>query len=171
MKVVLFAPGERPSEVGPDLTWVGGDPTKESELAKVRLSHASSVIVVGSRQVPPQQADATTILTVFTIRSWMARQPSTGERKAPLHVVAEILDSENVVHARTAGADEVIESQRLGFSMLSHTVRYPGVGDVTSEVVASGAASFYVGDMPDGLPSPITFGGLSRRIREEPGPW
>jgi len=145
---------------------VRGDPTKESELPKVRLTHAASVIVVGSRVVPPQQADATTILTVFTIRARMAQQSRAGERERPLHIVAEILDSENVMHARTAGADEVIESQRLGFSMLSHTVRYPGVGDLTSRVVASGAASFYVGKLPDELSPPLTFAELSRHVRE-----
>lgn len=166
-RVVLFADHERPREVPPEFLWVQGDPTKESELGKVRLTHAASAIVVGSRNVHPQQADATTILTVFTIRSFLARQRRTSERERPLHVVAEILDTENVVHARTAGADEVIESQRLGFSMLSHTVRYPGVGDVTSQVVASGAASFYVGRLPDELALPTTFGELAAFLRRD----
>jgi voltage-gated potassium channel len=164
-RVVLFADHDRPREVPPELMWVRGDPTKESELPKVRFTHAASVIVVGSRHVPPQQADATTILTVFTIRAHMA-QHAAGARERPLHIVAEILDSENVMHARAAGADEVIESQRLGFSMLSHTVRYPGVGDLTSQVVASGAASFYVGKLPPELTPPLTFAELSKHVRE-----
>lgn len=163
-RVVLFADHDRPREVSPEFMWVRGDPTKESELPKVRLTHAASAIVVGSRHVPPQQADATTILTVFTIRAHLAQAAASRER--PLHIVAEILDSENVMHAQAAGADEVIESQRLGFAMLSHTVRYPGVGDLTSRVVASGAASFYVGKIPDALSPPVTFGELSRHVRE-----
>jgi len=165
-KVVLFSQEPRPGEVPPDLMWVQGDPTKQSELGKVRMSHARSAIVVGSRVVTPQLADAATILTVFTIRAYLDHQEETASRERPLHIVAEILDSENVEHARTAGADEVIESQRLGFAMLTHTVAYPGVGDLTSQIVASGAASFYVGLLPEGLPLPLTFGELTRAVKE-----
>jgi len=164
-RVVLFNEAERPPEVPADFLWVQGEPTKESELAKVRLTHARAVIVVGSRAVSPQHADATTILTIFTIRAYLSRQQETEDRKQPLHIVAEILDTENVAHARAAGADEVIESQRLGFAMLSHTVRYPGVGDLTSQVVASGAASFYVGKQPPGLGEGLTFAELSDAVR------
>lgn len=164
-RVVLFNTAERPQEVPVEFSWVRGEPTKESELPKVRLTHARAVIVVGSRAVSPQHADATTILTVFTIRAYLAGQPETADRKVPLHIVAEILDTENVSHARAAGADEVIESQRLGFSMLSHTVRYPGVGDLTSQVVSSGAASFYVGKQPAGMGGELTFAELSAGVR------
>ncbi len=164
-QIVLFARGDRPPEVPHDFLWVSGEPTKESELEKVRITHASSVIVVGSRSVSPQHADATTILTVFTIRSFLEKQAAAAARRVPLHIVAEILDTENVAHARAAGADEVIESARLGFSMLAHTVRYPGVGDLMSQVVASGAASFYVGAQPPGLGDDATFGELSRAVR------
>ena len=164
-KVVLFSRQPRPREVPPELMWVHGDPTKQSELGKVRMTHARSAIVVGSRTVTPQLADAATILTVFTIRAHLELQKEAATRERPLHIVAEILDSENVGHARTAGADEVIESQRLGFAMLTHTVAYPGVGDLTSQIVASGAASFYVGAQPDGLPIPLTFGELARAVK------
>ena len=164
-QVVLFAQEERSAEVPHDFLWVRGEPTKESELEKVRITHASSVIVVGSRSVSPQHADATTILTVFTIRSFLEKQPANAARRAPVHIVAEILDTENVAHARAAGADEVIESARLGFSMLAHTVRYPGVGDLMSEVAASGASSFYVGAQPAGISEGATFGTLSEAVR------
>lgn len=46
--------------------------------------------------------------------------------RLPLYVVAEILDTENVAHAISAGADEVIETTRLGFSLLAHAVAEPG---------------------------------------------
>lgn len=165
-KVVLFADHDRPRDVPPEFLWVRGDPTKESELDKVRLTHASSAILVGARSKPPQQADAVTILTLFTMRSYLAAHPATESRERPLHIVAEILDSENVAHARSAGANEVIESQRLGFAILSHTVRYPGVGDLTSQVVASGAASFYVGELPDDVDGELTFGELASLLQE-----
>jgi hypothetical protein len=70
---VFFDDRERPRDLPPDFLWVEGDPTKESELDKVRLTHAAAVIVSGARDISPQAADAATILTVFTIRAYMNR--------------------------------------------------------------------------------------------------
>ncbi len=140
-RVVLFGPYERPRELEPEFMWVQGDPTKESELDKARITHASTVIVTGSRRVKPQQADAATILTVFTIRSALSKDPATKNRKKPLRIIAEILDSENVQHARAAGSDEVVETRRVGYSLLAHTVVYPGVADATSRMVFGGNQS------------------------------
>lgn len=151
VRVVLFDKHERPRDLPPEFLWVHGDPTKQSELDKVRLSHASAVIVTGERTARPQEADATTILTVFTLRSLMAaRKDEVQHRRAPLYIVAEILDSENVDHARTAGADEVVETRRLGSSLLAHATRFHGAADVMSDVLLAGHHNIYVGQIPQG---------------------
>ena len=124
--LILLSIGLFVVEVPHQFTWVSGDPTKESELDKVRLDHASAAIIVGSRDMIPQQADAITILTAFTIRRYLRQKDSHGHRVRPLYIVAEVLDAENVDHARTAGADEVIETNRLGFSLLAHAIVMPG---------------------------------------------
>ncbi len=167
-RVVLFAPSERPAGIPPEILWVTGDPSKESELAKVRMSYARGVVVIGSRATTPQMADANTLLTTFTIRSYMAKQESTKDRHMPLQIVVEILDSENITHARSAGADEIIESRRLGFVMLSHTLAFPGVGTVTSEVIAAGGNNFYVGWVPKELIGK-TYGEVSAALRKRHG--
>jgi len=167
-KVVLFADRERPPDVPASFLWVQGDPTKESELDKVRLSHAKAMIIVGSREVSPQLADANSILTIFTARAYLARQERIHQRTRPLHLVAEILDSENVAHARAAGADEVIESRRLGFAMLSHTVRYPGAADAAATMVSAGDQNLYVGHAPDEVDAK-TFGAVAAAVREIAG--
>ena len=101
---------ERPRELPPSFLWVQGDPTKESELDKVRLTHAEAVIISGARDMSPQSADARTILITFTIRSYLkAKFKEVRKRRSPVYVVAEVLDSENVDHAAAAGADEVID--------------------------------------------------------------
>ncbi|MBW2735519.1 MAG: ion transporter [Deltaproteobacteria bacterium] len=109
-EVLIFAQGERPKDLPPDFGWISGDPSRESELAKAKIAEADSTIIVGSRSCEPQQADATTILVLFTLRAFMAAHPDTPRRKKPLYIVAEILDSENVAHAYAAGADEVAAS-------------------------------------------------------------
>jgi voltage-gated potassium channel Kch len=168
-RVVLFGPYERPRELPPEFMWVQGDPTKESELDKARVACASTVIVTGSRRVKPQQADATSILTVFTIRSALAKTPATKNRKKPVRIIAEVLDSENVQHARAAGSDEVIETRRVGYSLLAHTVVYPGVADATSRLVFGGHQNLYVGLLPEGTEAPKTFDQLSREVRASTG--
>lgn len=168
-RIVLFGPYERPRGLPPEFMWVQGDPTKESELDKARITHASTVIVTGSRRVVPQQADATTILTVFTIRSALKKSAAAAKRKKPIRIITEVLDSENVQHARAAGSDEVIETRRVGYSLLAHAVVYPGVADATSRMVFDGHQNLYVGSLPEYIDSPRTFDELSAEIRATSG--
>ncbi len=155
--VVVFADMERPRQLPSEFQWVRGDPTKESELAKIRISKAAGAIVVGSRQKAPQEADATTILTLFTIRAYMQKQADVRRRRRPLTVVAEILDAENVEHARTAGATEVIETHRLGFALLAHSLAVPGSATILSNVAAAGHHNVYIGQLPRGMDLPASF--------------
>lgn len=169
VELVVFAEGERPTDLPPRFAWVSGDPTRETQLPKVRMSHASAVIVVGSRTETPQNADAGTLLTLFTIRRFLRAHDRTEHRKRPLYIAAEILDDENVEHARTAGADEVIETRRLGFSLLAHAVTQPGTGTIMSAVAAAGASSLYVGAVPAGVSTPSTFAEVSAVVRRSHG--
>ncbi len=164
-RLVVFAPGERPADLPNEFAWVAGDPTKESELGKVRMGYASVAIIVGSRAVSPAQADAITILTAFTIRSFMPKVDVADKRANPLYVIAEVLDSENVAHAHAAGCDEVIETTRMGFSLLAHATSMPGTAEVLSEVAAHGAQSLYVGEPEQGPWLEGTFGELVEHFK------
>jgi len=168
-KVVLFSDRERPADIPVEMAWVRGDPTKESELEKVRMSHASAVIVVGSRDVSPQQADARTILTVFTLRSYLSRSGIAQRRTQPVYVVTEILDAENVAHARSAGADEVIETTLLGFSLLVHSISEPGTATLLSRLAAPRAQSVFVGAPPADVALPSPFGTTAREVKRRSG--
>lgn len=150
-RIVVFDDFERPRELPANVLWVQGDPTKQSELDKVRLTHARAAVVAGLRGIPPQAADARAILTTFTIRRYLRQHPEmTKDRLKQLYVVTEILDAENVDHAKAAGADEVVETRRLGFSMIAHTVRYHRTADSMSRLLLSGSYNPYVGQIPEG---------------------
>ena len=165
-RVVVFADRERPARGVPNhFLWVQGDPTKQSELDKVRLTHANAVIIVGSRELSPQTADAATILTAFTIRAYLnEKSAEIRERHSPLYVVAEVLDSENVDHARSAGADEVMQTRHVAFSLVAHTVRFHGTADTMSKLLMSGSYNAYVGRIPDAPESAIVYGDLLRQM-------
>ena len=164
-RVVIIDGHERPRDLPPDFLWVQGDPTKGSELDKVRLTHAAAVIVSGERDTSPQIADARTILTIFTIRSFLRRQRQVRRRYRPLYVVVEILDSENVGHAKTAGADEVIETRRVGYSLLARAVTFHGTADTLGRVIVHGTHNLYVGRLPIKLDDASTYADLRREAR------
>ncbi len=168
--VVIFAPYPRPVELPPEFFWIQGDPTKESELQKVRLAFADAVIVVGSRETVPSQADARTILVTFTIRRYLRRHHELVDRRQrPLYVVAEILDAENVEHARTAGADEVIQTTRMGFSLLAHAVEAHGTATLVGELADVRGHSLFVGRWAANLPEPWTFETVARAMKAQHG--
>jgi Trk K+ transport system NAD-binding subunit len=81
-----------------------------------------------------------------------------------LYVVAEILDSENVDHARTAGANEVIETRRIGASMIAHAIAFHGTANTMSRVLLSGAHSVYIGSIPGEPSQPVNLGDLLVRM-------
>ncbi len=161
-EVVIFGPGERPEGVPASFRWVTGDPTKEIDLPKAALSSAEMVILLGNRRLNPQQADATTLLTAFTIRSAMTK--GTMKRRKPLYMVTEIMDDENVEHARSAGADEVVCSNQVGYALLAHAIAEPGTGDVMSTLVSAGDQSVFVGSNP--LGKMTHFGEVAAHVKQ-----
>ena len=165
IEILVFAPGERPVELPAQFVWVSGDPTRESELDKARLPFARVAIIIGDRDQSIQHADAQTLLTLFTLRSFLAKQRETHQRKHPLHVIAEILDPENRDHAAAAGADEVVETTRLGFDLIAHAALVPGSGNVMSSVAASESDSLYIEENPHAEAS--AFGELAQRVRQQ----
>jgi len=167
--MVLFGPGQRPASLPLPYFWIDGDPSKESELNKARIEYARAVVLVGSRRLAPQQADANTILVAFTVRRYLRNLGVTGRRARPLYIVAEILEPENVEHARAAGVDEVIESTRLGFSLVAHAVSEPGTGQIMSRVASAGEQNVYVGPIPPGTACPIPFEQMAHAVHERSG--
>jgi len=164
--VTILAEGERPGDLPPQFRWVSGDPTKESEMDKVRVQYAAAIIVVGHRSDKPQIADATTIMTVFTVRRFMDKNAPPHKRANRLYIVAEILEEENVDRARAAGADEVIETTRLGFSVLAHAISQPGTAHVMSGIAAPDQPSLFIGKVPEGLGA-SSFSDIATQLRAD----
>ncbi len=146
--VVVLAPRPRPRDAPDWVTWIEGDPTREADLALARVEEAAVAVLVGDRRKTPQEADGTTILTAFTLRSYLQATPVAAQRRRPLYVVAEVLDPENARHARAAGADEIIETTRLAFGLVAHAVAMPGAGEIMSQVATLGGLNVYLGRVP-----------------------
>lgn len=150
--ILLFAPIERPDMLGPDYIFVHGDFTKEDEYAKVRLNYAKTVLVVADTSegaIKSAARDASTVLTVFTIRRLEGN--FDVKRTSPLHICAEILDPENIDHAKTAGANEVMATALVGNSLIAHTASNPGVGSILTDLLLATKNNIYTSPMPMGL--------------------
>lgn len=164
-KPIIFAPYERPTDIPLDFEWINGDPAKENELDKVRLLYADSCLIVSDPQMDPQTADARTILIVFTIRSYLSKTPLYKQRKTPLYIAAEILESENIAYAKTAGANEVIASTRLGYSMMSHAVAQKGTASIVNSLISARDNNVYLSSTIPNYPYPKTFAEISVDLR------
>jgi voltage-gated potassium channel len=168
--VVVCGQTDRPKELPPDFIWVDANPAKETELDKLRLAYAAAVVLVGSRTLSAHQADADTILVAFTIRAHLEKKGLQAKRKRPLYIVAEVLDSENADHLTAAGVDEVIETTRLGFSLLTHAITQHGTATLMGQFGTAGAHSLYVGAPPaEIMTAGVLFGDVCRQIRETTG--
>lgn len=168
--VIVFAPRDRPEELEEQYVFVHGDFRKENEYDKVRLRYAKTVVVVAdeSGESVPAMRDASTVLTIFTIRSF-ERKLKDVNRAQPIHIVAEILDQENYEHATVAGANEVIETSRLGSSLLAHTAGNPGVGTVITNLMLASRNNVYAASLPPAFIEGrvLTFAELQDRARDE----
>ena len=167
IKPIIFAPFERPSDIPVEYEWIQGDPTKEHELDKVRLVYAEACLVVADQHNNPQTADARTILTVFTLRSYLKKHPLTTTRQHPLAISVEILEDENVEHAKTAGADEIVASTRVGYSMLSHSVTQRGSAKILNSILSAKSQNLYVADSIEGYTLPKPFLLVQQELKQQ----
>ena len=168
--VILFAPLDRPAGLDPKHVFVHGDFTKEAEYEKVRLNFARTLVVVADTSrgdISSSSRDATTVLTVFTVRR-LERLFKT-KRVRPLHICAEILDPENVEHAKVAGANEVLATALVGNSMLAHTAIHPGVGSILNDLLLVTRNNIYTSAIPSGLIQGklLVFEQLRSKMREQ----
>jgi voltage-gated potassium channel len=171
-ETIVMANRKRPESLDNQYTFVQGDSTKEKEFEKVRLKYARTVLAVSDDSpgpAKPQARDASTVLTVFTMRS--IEKKFGDEREKPLHICAEILDPENTQHAFVAGADEVVPSSLLGYSVMAHTTSNPGVSGALSNLVLASGQNLYTSQLPVSIldDEEMEFWRLQDKLRDEHG--
>ena len=166
LKPIILAPFPRPPDIPVDFEWIQGDPTKEHELDKVRLVYAQACIVVADQHSNPQTADARTILTIFTLRSYLSKHLVTKTRQQPVTIAVEILENENIEHAETAGADEIVSSTKLGYSMLSHAVNQRGSAKILDSILSAKSQNLYITSQIEGYTLDKPFRTVQEELRQ-----
>lgn len=157
-EVIVFAPGPEPSDMPEGVTFLSGNPSKESELGKVRLSMAKAAIVLAPSGAGLSSADGYTALVVYTLRSFEKKLLSKGtKRTVPLHITAELMDPENYSHLQVAGADEVVHTALIGCNLVAHSSVKPGLARVVTELVSWWGHGINIEPLPKSYETGQTF--------------
>lgn len=172
LRVVVFADRDPPVNLPEWATFVKGDPTQEIELPKVRLAVADSVIVVADEVEGGtfSDADARTLLTVFTLRAYEAKLNARYiERTQPLHIAAELLDPDNMPFLKKAGADEIIQTARFGSTLLAKSAILPNSGELFGDLVGSEGGRLQESEAPPEIQLPKPFWDVAAELKRFDG--
>lgn len=103
-----------------------GDPTTNEALDTAGIESAQSVVILAEHgeATTSDRADARSVMTCLTVASLVE----------DAHIVVELRDPRNRVHALNAGANDTVVTESYGGSLLSHSVQSPGISDVYNEL-------------------------------------
>ena len=66
----------------------------------------------------------------------------------------------------SAGANEVIESTKVGFSLLSHAISQQGSASILSSIATLEEQNLFIGTFPSDLEAPTNFFALSSHLQK-----
>lgn len=133
--VVLTDNTKTPQFKHTHIFYVFQDPTTAKGLATARVRHADIVVILADQRAgEPQDIDARTILTILAVE----------QMRPQVHTIAELLQEENVFHARNASVDEVLITGEYTGAMLSQAVSSPGMTDVFDDLFDAGSGSLVI---------------------------
>lgn len=98
--------------------FIQGKPHLDDTILKSSIDHAEKVLITADRGNEELQADMNSILTLLTIKGLC---PS-------VKCIVEILTAEQVINAKRAGADEVIQSNKLTSVFMVNSLHANGDG-------------------------------------------
>ncbi|MGJ7911399.1 potassium channel family protein [Neobacillus sp. LXY-1] len=129
--------------------FIQGKAHVDDTIVKSDIEHAEKVLITADRGNDELQADMNSILTLLTIKGLCAK----------VKCIVEILTAEQVVNAVRAGADEVIQSNKLtsvfmlnslhsnGDGLLSDVLHQLQDGRLTAVFAGAGKSGKLYGDM------------------------
>lgn len=107
----------------PDLEkvhFIKGSASSDSVLEKANIKFANTILITADQNKNEQDADMQTILTII----------ATKGLNQSINCIAEILTKNQVINAKRAGANEVIEANLLTSFVMSGSVMHRGYSDV-----------------------------------------
>lgn len=121
-----------------------GSPTRESDLRRVNIAGARSVVLLAdeSSGASISDRDAKTVLAALTARSL----------NPDVMMTAEVLEPENVQHMKRAGVQEVFDHNLIGGNLLAQSaMRFGVIEFVTALAEREANAKIFLVAVPDEL--------------------
>jgi len=137
--VALVAPVDLPRHADVELSVQRGDPASRAVLDALDVRSADHIIVLAAKEtLPPQRADARTLITLLHLRDIAEREG------VDLNVVSEMLDDRNRELAEVTNADDFIVSEKLVSLMLSQVSENKTLADVFGTLFTSEGSEIYL---------------------------
>ncbi|MCT4509827.1 MAG: potassium channel family protein [Tepidibacter sp.] len=108
--------------------FVHGDPTKDETLAKANIENAHTVIVVADEKLNNEgMADAKSVLICLAV----------DKLNTNIHLIAEVLNKENVTHFQRANVNDIIISNEMSSRVMVRSALYKNVSQALKELLTS----------------------------------
>jgi voltage-gated potassium channel Kch len=148
--VICRAPGARDALLGvakrmqrQKVRFADGDITHAATLAAVKATTFEHVILLSYSELPIQEADAKTLITLLHLRNLA---DAAGVR---LSIVSEMMDLRNRALAQIARADDFIVSDKLVSLMMSQLSENKNLERVFKVLFSSEGSEIYIRPMTD----------------------
>ncbi|MFS0637058.1 potassium channel family protein [Mesobacillus foraminis] len=99
--------------------FIKGKAHRDSILLKANINEAKQVIITADQNLDEMQADMNTVLTLLAVKGL----------NPDILCIVEILTSEQLNNAQRAGADEIIQTNRLTSAVVLDSIHNPGVAN------------------------------------------
>ncbi len=108
--------------------FVHGNPTKDEILTKANIENAHTVIVVADEKLNNEgMADAKSVLICLAV----------DKLNTNIHLIAEVLNEENVAHFQRANVNDIIISNQMSSRVMVRSALYKNVSRALKELLTS----------------------------------
>jgi len=164
-KIVVLAARSVPSAAswhgvdGRSVHWVHGDPVAPTDLERIHVSEAFSVVILSdaSKKRHDSDRDARTVLAALIVE----------KLHRGIFTCAELIDPQHAHHLRIVGVEEIVNANHSAASVLAMATLHLNMTRILEELLSSKAGNqFYKVEIPpswDGL----RFVDCLRRINDE----
>ncbi|WP_456277864.1 potassium channel family protein [Bacillus sp. AK128] len=101
------------------VTFIKGNPTHDDTLQRANIEEAEMIIISADQSKNEVHADMATILTLVTAK---------GLNPA-IYSIVEILTKKQIINAKRAGADEMIQTNKLASYVMTNSIISHGISD------------------------------------------
>ncbi|WP_425447197.1 potassium channel family protein [Dethiothermospora halolimnae] len=127
-KIVIIDKREKLILDEKNVFFVHGDPTKDETLRKANIEKAHTVIVVADENLEDDRtADARSVLICLAV----------DKLNTNIHLIAEVLNKENISHFERANVDDVIISSEMSSRVMVRSALYKNVSHALKELLTS----------------------------------